>query len=169
MGILVIEIAKAPEGINSDNLKDIFDSGANFHIRAAVEAAVIGAAIILVVEGVGGLIFLAQAAPNAAEEGHLSPFEFSDEWNSVEEKAVEMLDGANAHPDIAHKLEAIHEVVGFGIVEIGLITGMAFEQEVRQAAKDFSAFDSVRKPADGTDIKPVGDFGANAVIIVFAA
>ncbi len=93
--------------------------------------------------------FLSTACPRPLADQHLAPFEFFDERQAPQQDAVEVVLPKPRHPGIGGEFVKIHARKGVGIVEIGAVALVEFEQRVGDRADDVAAPHGDRRVADG--------------------
>ena len=95
VGVGIVPIGDAPHVVNLDEFEDVVDAERQFHVgalgiddvRALREIHEQRRAGILLEEGV---VLIGELAPEDAEADILTPLEFLQQWNAIEELTIEV-------------------------------------------------------------------------------
>ena len=114
--------------------------------------------------GDGTVVLARERAPDALEDHHLAPLETLDQGQPSEQQSVEVVLPEPRHPRIGGKLVVVHAREGVGVVEVGAVAFVEFQQRVGDPSEEAASLDGDRRLADRRQVGPVADVAHQTVV-----
>ena len=161
-------MCEPPDAVHAEEPEDVLhaESGLDIGVRHRGHAR--GEEKVGLRSGRRPVVFARKRAPHALADQHLAPFQLFDQRQAAQQHAVEVVLPEPRHPCVGGELVEIHAREGVGIVEIGAVALVEFEQLVGDLAEDAPALHRDVRIPHGRQFRTVADAAFEAVVFVAA-